>query len=126
MESEAILTIIDYCERGIWDLCSTDALHDEIDRMDDLVKKQKVLTLYDYAIIDTEMNISIIDRASALMQQANVTPFDALHIASAEARRASVFLTTDRKLISASKRVKTFVRVLNPAIWLTEVLFGDY
>ena len=123
-ESESVLTIINYCEQDIWDLCSSDVLYDEIDRMDDIVKKEKVLTLYNSATVDIEINDNIIRRASDLMQT-NIRPFDALHIASAEARHADIFLTTDKKLINASKRVKASVRITNPAIWIVETLYND-
>ena len=125
LESEAILTIIDYCEQDLWDLCSSDVLYDEIDRMDDPVKKEKVLTLYNYSTVDIEISDDIISRANELMQAANIKPFDALHVASAEAGQADIFLTTDRKLLNASKRVQTSVRVTNPAIWIMEVLYND-
>ena len=125
LESEAVLTIIDHCEREIWDLCSSDVLYDEIDRMDDPVKKEKVLTLYNYATVDIELNDIIVSRADELMQSANIKPFDALHVASAEAGQADIFLTTDKRLLNASKRVQTSVRVTNPAIWIMEVLYND-
>ena len=124
-ESEAVLTITDYGERDIWGLCGGDVLYDEIDRMDDPIKKEKVLTLYGYATVDIEISDNIISRANELMQAVNIQPFDALHLASAEAEQADIFLTTDRKLLNASKRVKTSVRVENPAIWITEVLYSD-
>ena len=41
LEGEAVLMIIDRCERNIWNCCSSDVLYDEIDRMDDLVKKKR-------------------------------------------------------------------------------------
>jgi predicted nucleic acid-binding protein len=124
LESEAVLTIIDHCERDVWNLCNSDVLTDEIYRMDDTVKKEKVLTLYSRATVGVEINSSIISRASKLMQ-ANIKPFDALHVASAEAVGADIFLTTDRRLINASKRIKTSVKVTNPAVWLMEVLYND-
>lgn len=125
LESEAVLTIIDHCERDIWDLCGGDVLYDEIDRMDDPVKKEKVLTLYSYTTVDIEISDSIISRANELMQMVNIQPFDALHLASAEEGKADIFLTTDRKLLNVSKRVETSVRVTNPAIWIMEVLYND-
>jgi predicted nucleic acid-binding protein len=106
LESEAVLTIIDHCEQNAWDLCSSDVLYDEIDRMDDPVKKEKVLTLYSYTTVDVEISDKIIIRANELLQQINIKSFDALHIASAENVQADIFLTTDKKLINISKRIK--------------------
>ena len=93
--------------------------------MDDLVKKEKVLTLYRYTTVVIEINDVIIRRAKDLMQTVNIQPFDALHLASAEAGSADVFLTTDRKLLNASKGAETSVRVANPAVWIMEVMYND-
>jgi len=65
-----------------------------------------------------------ISRAKEL-HTANLKPFDALHIASAEYGKADVFLTTDKRLINAAKRVSIKVKVSNPAIWLMEVLYNE-
>ncbi|VEN73814.1 hypothetical protein EPICR_20284 [Candidatus Desulfarcum epimagneticum] len=45
---------------------------------------------------------------------------DALHIACAEGGNADIFLSTDDKLINASKRNKRFLKIEaeNPLIWL--------
>jgi len=47
-------------------------------------------------------------------------PFDATHIASAEAIAADVFLTTDDRLIRKATRYQTQLNVLvnNPVTWL--------
>jgi len=124
LESEAVITIFNHCDQGIWEYCSSDVLYDEIDRMDDLVKKTKILALYNSAKVDIEISAFIIARANELMK-ANIKPFDALHVASAESENADIFLTTDKKLLNAAKRVKTSVRVSNPAIWIMEVLYND-
>ena len=49
LECEAVLTIIDRCESGLWDVYSGDVLDDEIDRMVNAIKKQKVVKLYSSA-----------------------------------------------------------------------------
>lgn len=124
MESETVLTIVDRCEHDIWNLCSSDVLYDEIDRMDDYIRKEKVLTIYNSTTVDIELSENIINRANELAK-VNIKPFDALHIASAESAKADIFLTTDKKLINASKRINLYVRVANPAMWIMEVLYND-
>jgi predicted nucleic acid-binding protein len=52
--------------------------------------------------------------------------YDALHLASAEAGGVDVFLTTDRRLISAAERSDIAIKVKNPLLWLAEVLYDEY
>ncbi|MDR1619319.1 MAG: hypothetical protein LBS18_01450 [Clostridiales bacterium] len=49
MEAEAVMSIIDRCERGEDVLASSDVLFDEIDSNPNLARKQKVLVLYQSA-----------------------------------------------------------------------------
>jgi len=59
------------------------------------------------------------------LEKIGVKPFDALHIASAEFKGVDVFLTTDKKLINATRNTDVTVKVLNPAVWLMEVLYNE-
>ena len=124
LESESIITIINKCEEGIWDIFESDVLEDEFDRMTNLIKKQKVLELYSSASIYIEINDAIINRAKEF-QRINIKPFDALHLASAEYGGADILLTTDKKFFNRALGSNSKVKVSNPAIWLTEVLFNE-
>ena len=121
---EAVLTIIDKCENGIWDIFESDVLNDEFDRMTDLIKKQKVLELYSSSSIYVEINDDIVGRAKEF-HSVNIKPFDALHLAGAEYGGADILLTTDKKFINRALKSKAKVKVSNPAIWITEVLYND-
>lgn len=125
MEAEAVITIIDRCENGGWELFTSDVLFDEIDNNPNLARKQKVLMLYQSAKGHIELTARILARAKQL-ESFNIKAYDALHIASAEAGGVNVFLTTDRKLINAAGRSDTSLQVKNPLIWLTEVLFDEH
>ena len=73
------------------------------------------------AKIFVETTDSIEDRAESLCKL-GFTLYDALHLAFAEASDATVFLTTDdrllKKAISYAGKIK--VRVSNPVTWLME------
>lgn len=125
MEAEAIISIIDRCENNVWELWSSDILLDEIDNTPDLARKQKVLLLFRVAKKHIDLSPGIILRAGEL-ERSGIKPYDALHLASAEAGHVDVFLTTDRKLINAAKRTDITVNVVNPLIWLTEVLYNEH
>jgi hypothetical protein len=43
MEAEAVVAIIDRCEKAEWELCSSDILTDEIKNNPNPFKKKKVL-----------------------------------------------------------------------------------
>ncbi len=124
MEAEAVIAIIDRCENGEWEFFSSDVLFDEIDNMPNFDRKQKVLMLYHSAKGHINLTTEIITRAKKL-EHYNIKAYDALHLASAEAGNVELFLTTDRKLINAASRSDITIKVKNPLIWLTEVLYDE-
>ena len=124
IESEAILTIIAKCEDGIWNIYKSDILEDEIDRIINPVKRQKVCELYRLASLEIKINKEIIDMAKEF-QNKELEPFDALHLASAEYSGADVLLTTDAKFLNRASQIDTKIKIYNPVIWLLEVLYND-
>lgn len=124
-ESEAVLSILSSCEEGIWDIFKGDVLEDEIYRITNLVARIKVLMLYSSASIYIPLNDAIIRRGRELENMANIKPFDALHLASAEYGGADIFLTTDKKLLNRAAEANVNIKVANPAVWLMEVMFYD-
>ena len=122
MECEAVLSIIDNCEAMGWTYYSSDVLLDEIFGITDTDKREKVMLLYNAAMAHIAFSESIFLRAKDL-EKIGVKSYDALHIASAEAAKADVFLTTDRKLINTAKRANVSVPVNNPLVWLAEVFY---
>jgi predicted nucleic acid-binding protein len=124
-EREAVLSIINSCEEGLWDVFRSDALEDEISRITDTVKQQKVLKLYSSAKLNVEINDEIIDRSSKLIKMFNLGAFDAVHLASAEYGKADILLTTDRKFYNRVIKSNTKIKIANPALWITEVLLNE-
>ena len=124
LECEAVLTIINKCESGVWDIFRSDVLEDELDRATNLVKKQKVFKLYSSMPLYIEITDEIVSRAKEF-QKLNVKAFDSLHLASAEYGCADVLLTTDKKFLNRALATDSKIKIANPAIWLTEVLFSD-
>ena len=122
MECEAVLSVIDNCASGDWSYFSSDVLLDEIRETADIEKREKVMLLYDAADEHIGFTEEIYARAVEL-EKSGIKSFDALHIASAESAEADVFLTTDRRLIAASRKTDVRVPVRNPLVWLTEVFY---
>jgi len=122
LETEAILGIIDRCEtEDDWSFFSSDVLDDEIGRMIDPVKKQKVLALYHSASTHIDLNDTMIEQAKTY-ERFGLRPFDALHLACAEFAQVDVLLTTDKKFIRQANQIKLKTRMANPLVWLMEVI----
>lgn len=114
MESEAILTVLQRGQSGIYKIVGSDILELEMERMHDVVKKQQVEDLYkvsDTHILYTE---EIKERAKEIRSKSKMKTFDSLHIASAESGKVDVMLTTDDKLEKMSGKLNLKVKVMNP------------
>jgi hypothetical protein len=123
LESEAVLAIIDRCENGgEWEFWGSDVLLDEISSIPHPGRRQRVMLLYRSSVGCVGLTDAIVARAKELAKF-NIKPYDALHLASAEAGGADIFLTTDRKLVKVAKRADVKIKVENPLVWLTEVLY---
>ncbi|MCU0532309.1 MAG: PIN domain-containing protein [Hydrococcus sp. Prado102] len=125
LEAEAVLAIIDRCQAGEWLMVVSTALESEIAQTPESTKRQQVMDLLAVAKIDMRVTEEHIRRAKDL-QSFGYKPFDALHIACAEAARVDAFLTTDdrllRKATTQSERLR--VRVANPVVWIMENNFA--
>ncbi len=122
MEAEAVLNIIGRCESGEFELWVSDVLFEEIEAMPDLDRQEKVLLLCRSAMGIITLSREIRIRANEL-GQAGIKTFDALHLASAEAKGVDVFLSTDRRLLNSARHINIKMKVDNPLVWLLEVLY---
>jgi predicted nucleic acid-binding protein len=122
LESEAVLAIIDICKAGEWVYLSSDILYDEISEMPDKDRMERIMLLYNSAQEHIRFTEQIYLRAKQF-ETYNIKSYDALHLASAEAAKADVLLTTDRRFINVAKRTDSQVPVNNPLSWLSEVFY---
>ena len=122
LESDAVITVLSYCESGKWELVVSDMVGYEISRIPDPERKELIMT-YTALVRDwIKLNDNIKGRALKLTQM-GFKPYDALHIACAESAKVDVFLTTDDKLLNLAARSgdEIDIKVMNPLIWLKEV-----
>lgn len=122
LESEAILTILQRGQTGIYTIVGSDILELEMDRMHDPIKKQKVKELYKVAKVRVSYTESMKERSQEIMRVSKIRTFDGLHIAAAENVQADVMLTTDDKLEKMAERLELKVRVMNPLKFAGEVI----
>lgn len=120
LESEAVLSILSLIETGKFKLVSSGAIDYEIENILIQEKRRKVEMFLSLVHNKVGSNPEIEKRAEHLIHRGLHT-LDALHIASAEAGKADVFLTTDDQIIKKAKQLKLRIEIVNPVDWLMEV-----
>jgi predicted nucleic acid-binding protein len=123
LEAEAVLLIMARCQAQQWECLGSDVLDYEIAQTPNAERRARVNLLARYAQSYVAVDDDITERAMKL-ETLGLDAFDALHIASAEAGQADVFLTTDHVLLRRTARLAgaLYVRVVNPLTWLGEVV----
>lgn len=96
-----------------------------MDRMQDIVKKERVKELYKVADLCIMYTEEIKKRSQEIMSQSKIRTFDSLHLAAAEAAGADVMLTTDDKREKMSERINLKVKVMNPLRFAWEAIYND-
>jgi PIN domain len=121
-ESEAIELILSSVRQGrsLW--LTSDVLNEEIESSPLVDRKRENRALLTLSSQSIETDDRVLDRARHL-QSVGYGAFDALHLASAEAGRAEVLLSTDDKFVKRASRGDGApqVPVRNPISWLKEV-----
>ena len=85
-------------------------------------KRRQVEDLYD-ALDMEKIPYSIeIEKQVKELKKHNIHYMDAYHIAYAEHQKIDYFITVDKQLINACKRVNLKVNVINPVKFIMEVI----
>jgi predicted nucleic acid-binding protein len=119
LEAEAVLSIYRKCRLGEWTLLTSDVIESELRQTPDTQRVELIMAALAIATEKAQLDSALKQRAVELVTL-GLKPFDAAHIASAEAIAADVFLTTDDRLIRKATRYPTSLNVLvsNPVAWL--------
>lgn len=122
LESEAVLLMLTRCQSGEWTLVTSEALQYEINRIPDDERRGKVRHLASISQLTVPIDETNSARARALESQ-GFGPYDALHIACAEAELVDALLTTDDQMLNVAQRQADDLRVHveNPVVFLMEV-----
>ena len=121
LEAEAILSVISRCEQDEWTLISSGVIEYELSNLTDEDRLEQVMSIY----VSAKERITMTEQAekrAAYFQENGVKTLDSLHLAVAETGGADVFLTTDDRLLRASKRLNVQINTANPLSWLMEVI----
>ena len=121
-ESDAIEHILRMVRAGLATWVSSTVLNIEVSRNPDPDRRHDAEELLSFANEVVVPQNSEADRAKRI-EEVGFSPFDALHLASAELGGADVFLTTDDDLLRRARRSVGLlrVRVENPVLWYEEV-----
>lgn len=111
------MAILERAQQSDLQLVSSTALEAEIGRTADPERRQRVLAALDVATEKIQVTEAMMKRAATL-QSSGFTPFDALHLACAEAATVDSFLTTDDRLLRRAKRIEISISVENPVTWI--------
>jgi predicted nucleic acid-binding protein len=121
LESEAIKTVIDLIEKGIWELLSSDVLDYEISNTSDEKKRRNLLGINSMASKTISLTSIIKDRAN-YFDSFGDQAFDAMYLACAE-NNSDILLTVDDRFIKKANKISGLkVKIKNPLQWLEEVL----
>lgn len=124
-EGEAVLSILSRSLKGESVVIGSFVLDMEIDNIPDYVKKFNVQSLYRVSSEFISQTPDIRKRAEELRSKTGIRLMDSLHLASAEAGRTDIFITTDDRLIRSCGDAELFIRVMNPVKYLAEVIEND-
>jgi len=119
LESEAVVLILERCDRGQWTHVNSQMSVIEISAIRDDVRRQRVTQLL------PEHIIPLTDDEYRRVERLMVDGFeaaDAMHVAAAEAAHADVLLTCDDRLLRRCQKLGDQLRVTaaNPKSWLEE------
>jgi predicted nucleic acid-binding protein len=121
LEAEAVLSILELADEGKVGVAGSDIVDDELSQMPDDERREKV-ELFLTSVSSHIRLTAAIERRAMDLQQWNIAPLDALHLASAESAHVDCFLTTDDGLLrkAAREQCGLKVKIENPAKWLIE------
>lgn len=122
LESEAVTSILDRIDAGVWGLLSSEIVRMEVAAMTDRERRRRVQSLSADPDDTIKLTEEVSRRAAELMKK-GFKAADALHVASAEHLSADVLLTCDDRLIRLGRRNRKElgVAILDPVAWLREV-----
>jgi hypothetical protein len=119
LESEAVMLILKRFESGEWTWISSTVVDHEVDQTSDPERRRRVKSLLSWVHEVVSLTEGIINRGDEI-GRLGFRSYDSLNIASAEAAKADVFLSTDDKLTHlASRHLQELeITVSNPLQWL--------
>lgn len=120
LEAAAVLAILERVTAGDMQLASSSVLQFEIHRIADQTRRNGILHFLSYSTSYQPLTTEI-EQRGILLNKLGFKRLDALHLATAEALKVDVLLTTDDQLLRRATQHSTqiTVSVLNPVQFST-------
>ncbi|MDE7477216.1 MAG: PIN domain-containing protein [Lachnospiraceae bacterium] len=122
-DRNSIMLILELSEKSAIQIVGSEMLVKEMIDTNDIYKRSVLLMMYGLCSEEIKISSAILDRAEEIRHSSNIKYKDSIHLACAEALKADVLLTTDKKFMNNSNRIKIYTKVMNPNQWLLEVLY---
>ena len=126
VETEAVLAILERCERGEWVLIISEMVETEVAQIADQERRKNIedamLMAQDHVLVD-----DVVLSRGEVLQDLGFQGFDAIHIACAEIAQVDVFLSTDDRLLRKAVQNQDILSICvqNPAVWLISTLKAE-
>ena len=122
-ERNSVMLILELAEKSAIKIIGSEMLIKEMQDNKDSYRRSILQMMYGLCTEEIKVSLSVLSGAEDIRKRSNIKYKDSIHLACAEEAGADVFLTTDRKLINNSNRIKMYTKVMNPNQWLLEVLY---
>ena len=121
LESEAVLTILEWVRDGRMVLMGSSVIRYELGKTTD-EERRRAAELLSMGATDSVILSEDIEARGRAIEALGIKALDALHLACAEAGGADFFLTTDAALVqrATAHSAMLSVKVQNPLQWLSE------
>ena len=125
LEKIAIAMIIERIEDGEFQFVASKILLFETERNQNLFAQKSILKFLEKTPL-IDLNSDVIQLAHDI-EQINIAPIDALHLACAIYAKADVFLTVDDGLLKKADSIRGAcgLSVENPVIWMQKSFGGE-
>lgn len=121
LEAEAVLGILSFCDAGLIELVSSEALLYEIEQNPLPIRRLHARAVLAKAQTTITLTTKVKERASRFLEY-GLQPLDAVHLALAEASQVDYFCTCDDRLIRGAKRIEDLqVKVISPLDLIREI-----
>lgn len=121
LEAEAVLGILSFCDTGLIELVSSEALVYEAEQNPLPIRREHSYSVLAKAKTMINMTASVKERASQFLEY-SIKPLDAIHLALAEASKVDYFCTCDDQLARRAKRIGDLqVKVISPLDLIQEI-----
>ncbi|ADL36065.1 hypothetical protein bpr_II126 (plasmid) [Butyrivibrio proteoclasticus B316] len=122
LERNSVMLILELAEAKRIEIIGSEMLRKEISDTPSYMKREKLALMYSLCSSEIKVTENIVDRAIEIRDNSNIRTKDSIHLACAEAAKADVFLTTDKKFMNNANRIPAKIKVKNPTEWLMEVI----